>query len=442
MAGGRSDRRNLRTRGALKSSMQRLPKVVAWASVAAAVVIAGAMAALANAGRAGHPDPSFGKNGEVVVGEAHGYANAVAIGRSNRIVAAGTHSVIRLMPDGRLDRSFADGGIATLDSGAYSSHPSSVAAGPSSVALGAAGGIYVAGSSCSDFEHCDFAVSRLKPDGELDPSFGDGGTARIAFPNQNSWAGAIAKAPQGRLVVGGTSCFVASSCEFAIARLLRDGELDTSFGNDGKVTGSFGGCYYGLGGMALGQSGGIVVGGSCKPRIAVLARFDADGSPSQSFGHGGMVRRHVFINNVDGLALASHNRIVVAGPTRKAFGVLRFGRNGTYDLSFGDHGKAKAKFRNAEHRRVNAAAIDSRGRIVVAGTVQDEGFRSAFAFARFKQGGRVDRRFGNHGTVEVGRRKGLGSAASVAIDRRDRVVAAGPHVRHGRKRFAVVRLLG
>jgi uncharacterized delta-60 repeat protein len=415
---------------------------------AAAVSIAGVTVAQADSGRAGDPDPSFGQDGEVVIGEAHGFANAVAVGRSGRIVAAGENSVVRLRSNGRLDRAFGDGGIATLDSGAYANPPSSVAAGPQSVALGSGGGVYVAGSTCSDLEHCDFAVSRLKPDGELDSSFGDGGTARIAFANPNSSADGIARAPRGQLIVAGTSCFGTSNCVFGIARLNRGGDLDPYFGpggesgHGGKITGSFGGCPRDVGGMALTQSGGIVVGGSCQPHVAVLARFTRNGFADRSFGDGGMVSRHVFINNVDGLALASHNRIVAAGPTRKAFGAVRFERTGTYDSSFGDHGKAKATFRKAQHRRVETAAIDSRGRIIVAGTVQDVGFRSTFSFARFKPGGGVDRRFGHHGTVEVARGKGLGAAASVAIDRRDRVVSAGAHDRHGRKRYAVVRLLG
>jgi uncharacterized delta-60 repeat protein len=433
----------------LKPSVRALPRGIAWALLAAAAaLIVGAMAALANARRAGHPDPSFGHHGKVVVGQAPGFANAVAVGRSGRIVVAGDHSVVRLLPNGRLDQSFGDGGIATLDSGAYANPPSSLAAGPQSVALGSGGGVYVAGSTCSDLEHCDFAVSRLKPDGELDRSFGDEGTTQIAFPNPNSSAEAIARAPRGQLIVAGTSCFGISNCVFGIARLNRGGDLDPYFGpggesgHGGKITGSFGGCPRDLGGMALTQSGGIVVGGSCQPHVAVLARFTRNGFADRSFGDGGMVSRHVFINNVDGLALASHNRIVAAGPTRKAFGAVRFERTGTYDSSFGDHGKAKATFRKAQHRRVDAAAIDSGGRIVVAGTAQEVGFGSAFAFARFKPGGHVDRRFGKGGTVVVGRRKGFEDAASVAIDGRDRIVGAGPYDRHGRKRYAVVRLLG
>jgi uncharacterized delta-60 repeat protein len=398
--------------------------------------------ALAGGRRAGHPDPSFGHDGKVVVGEAHDFASAVAVGRSSRIVVAGDHSIVRLRSNGHLDRSFADGGIATLTSGAYATHPSSVAAGPSSVALGAAGAVYVAGSSCSDVEHCDFAVSRLKPDGELDRSFGDHGAARIALAKPYSFAQAIAKSRQGGLIVGGTGCVGSSTCVFEIVRLNRFGDLDSSFGQGGKVTGSFGGCYYGLGGMALDSRGRIVVGGSCQLHLAQLARFHPNGSPDQSFGHDGTVRTHVFITNVDALAIGTHDGIDAAGPAHKAFGAVRFGRHGGYDSSFGDRGRAKVKFPNADHRRVDAAAIDSRGHIIVAGAVQDQGSRSTFSFARFKARGRVDPQFGNHGRVEVGRGKGVQDAASVAIDRRDRIVAAGPHVRHARKRFAVVRLLG
>jgi hypothetical protein len=58
------------------------------------------------------------------------------------------------------------------------------------------------------------------------------------------------------------------------------------------------------------------------------------------------------------------------------------------------------------------------------------------------QGATYDRQFGKGGTVVVGQGEGFEDAASVAIDRRDRIVGAGPHVRHGRNRFAVVRLLG
>jgi hypothetical protein len=83
------------------------------------------------------------------VGQAHGFANAVDVGPSGRIVVAGSHSVVRLLPNGRLDRPFADGGVANLASGAYATQPSSVAAGPSSVAIGRSGRIFVAGTSCS-----------------------------------------------------------------------------------------------------------------------------------------------------------------------------------------------------------------------------------------------------------------------------------------------------
>jgi hypothetical protein len=70
------------------------------------------------------------------------------------------------------------------------------------------------------------------------------------------------------------------------------------------------------------------------------------------------------------------------------------------------------------------------------------------SFARFTPHGHVDRHFGQYGQVVTGRSvgggggQGLRGATSVAIDRRDRIVASGFQRKHRKHHFAVVRLLG
>jgi uncharacterized delta-60 repeat protein len=392
---------------------------------------------LAGAGRAGDLDPSFDRNGRSVVSRVHGYANAVDIGRKGRIVVAGTHTVARLRPNGQLDRSFDDDGIARLRFGPYAAEPSFVALGSSSVAVGPKGAVFVAGATCSSPDSCDFAVSRMTPNGELDRSFGQDGTARIGFANPDSSALAIQIVRDGKLVVGGNSCDASGRCDLAIARLDRDGRLNQAFGNGGRVVGSFGRCGEGLGAMATDSQHRIVVGSTCQNHIVTLARFKQNGGGlDTSFGRGGTVTRWVFINQADALAIDSHDRIDLAGRNHKGFGVVRFGRKGKYDSSFGDHGTARADFSKPDYVAVTSAAIDSRGRIVVAGQA------SGFSFARFKPQGRVDREFGNDGTVVAGRRDSFRHASSVAIDRRDRIVAAGLHQKHRKKNFGLMRLLG
>jgi hypothetical protein len=77
------------------------------------------------------------------------------------------------------------------------------------------------------------------------------------------------------------------------------------------------------------------------------------------------------------------------------------------------------------------------------------GYAFGFSFARFTAHGHVDRHFGRHGHVVTGHSvvtgstgQGLRGAASVAIDRRGRIVACGLQRNNREDHFAVVRLLG
>jgi len=305
----------------------------------------------------------------------------------------------------------------------------------------------VAGATCQGL--CDFAVSRLTPDGVLDKSFGQGGTARIDFGKPDGDAEAIVTVPGGRVVVGGRTCGP-NVCRFAIARLDRNGELDRSFGDGGRVVGSFGGggCSFPLGGMALDSRGRIVVGGSCQRHVVSLARFKPNGQPDPSFGHGGRVAKHVRIRGVSALAVDSHDRIDLAVERRQSgpnphtyyatFGVVRFGSGGKFDSAFGHHGLAKADFPRTDSAFPTSVALDSRNRIVVAGYASGQGF----SFARFKPNGGVNHRFGHDGTKFVGRRDGFRGVNSMAIDRRDRIVGAGQQKGNRSRHFGFVRLLG
>jgi uncharacterized delta-60 repeat protein len=405
------------------------------AAVMAIVLVA---PALAGSRGPGHLDRSFGHGGLLVVNRAHDAAYAVDIGRKGRIVVAGLHTISRRRPNGHPDRAFGHRGLVRLDSGPYAGPGSFAAVGSSSVAVGANGAVLVAGTSCSG--DCDFAVSRLTPDGKLDQSFGQGGTARIAFENPESEALSIAIANGGRLVVGGKTCD-ARTCEFALARLDRSGHLDPSFGNGGRVVGSFGDdCATPLGGMALDSRDRLVISGSCHNGFALIARFKANGEPDRSFARDGRRSRFVPIRHVNALTIDSKDRIDIAGPNHRTFGVIRFERGGRFDSSFGDHGLATADLKGVTFGSdPKSIELDSHGRIVVAGDVDFNGF----SVARFKPDGQVNHRFARNGIQRsVGRKHGLRTANSVAIDARDRIVGAGLQKSSGHRHFGLVRLLG
>jgi len=83
----------------------------------------------------------------------------------------------------------------------------------------------IAGSACA-FAH----------DGDLDPSFGTNGLTVIDF-GASATAYGLAIDPSGRVVLGGiVDGGTATGTDFAVARLTRDGQPDTTFSFDGKTT--------------------------------------------------------------------------------------------------------------------------------------------------------------------------------------------------------------
>src|SRR3954471_910985 len=102
------------------------------------------------------------------------------------------------------------------------------------------------------------------------------------------------------------------------------------------------------------------------------------------------------------VAVQSDGRIVVAGEARQidardsAIVLWRFNRNGTLDRGFGDRGIVREDLTPDEGETVRAIAIDSGGRIVVAGsTVAPGGTYSGTFVARFRRDGSRDATFGD-----------------------------------------------
>src|SRR5215208_5376717 len=160
MRRGSMTRKSRRTRR--ESCLPRRRAVAGATALGLALIVATA----AYARSAGDLDRSFGHHGLRIVRNANDASRAVAVGRKGRIVVAGGRTVARLRANGRLDRSFADGGIASLGTPSRIYGP-----GYSSLAVGPPGGIFVAAETCTtDERRCGFGVSHLKRDGDMDRS--------------------------------------------------------------------------------------------------------------------------------------------------------------------------------------------------------------------------------------------------------------------------------
>lgn len=201
-------------------------------------------------------------------------------------------------------------------------------------------------------------------DGDLDTSFGQGGRVTTLFPD-GSFANAVAIQQDGRIVAVGAAAGPSLSGEFAVARYETDGSLDPGFDEDGMVTTPIAGGGDEARSVAIQPNGKIVVAGTdSRQRFAVL-RYLGDGRLDPRFGTDGIVRSDLTSGEDIGfdVAIQRDGKIVVAGSAGGRIAVVRYLRDGRLDRAFGEGGTV-LMVRGGVAR---ALAIQPDGKIVLTG---------------------------------------------------------------------------
>jgi uncharacterized delta-60 repeat protein len=273
--------------------------------------------------------------------------------------------------------------------------------------------------------------------GDLDLSFGGDGKVATNFTSGDDMAFGVAVQPDGKIVAVGSADF---QNEFALARYTTDGSLDASFDADGKVTTSFTGDHDSAHDVAIQADGKIVAVGTAGFESYALARYESDGSLDPSFGGDGKV-----LSDLTGgrdvayaVAIQANGKIVVAGRSagaRGRFALARYESEGSLDTSFGGDGIVFTNFTSQDDYATDVA-IFANGKVVAAGRGGGAGGR--FALSRYESDGSLDTSFGEDGRVLTNFTSGDDYARGVAIQPNGRVVAAGGAAGAG-GRFALVR---
>ncbi len=154
--------------------------------------------------------------------------------------------------------------------------------------------------------------------------------------------------------------------------------------------------------------------------IGLDPTFGTDGLVSTDFASGD--------DWVRSLAIDSQGRLVVAGTCENGgsgsdFALARYTVDGELDTNFGSNGVVSTDFASGNDYG-NSLAIDSQGRLVVAGRCEN-GSGSDFALARYTVDGELDTNFGSNGVVSTDFASGNDYGNSLAIDSQGRLVVAG-----------------
>jgi uncharacterized delta-60 repeat protein len=372
--------------------------------------------------QAGTLDPKFGNGG--IVFTANTVANAGALQGDGKILVAGSISTVqnsqqpgllRYNTDGTLDPNFGIGGKVVIGG---------TNAGPVfAVTIQTDGKILAAAPA-----NLHLTVFRFNSNGSLDNTFGNNGATAIQ-PAELFLApasGGIALEPDGRILVA-TGHNDGGSLRI-VARLLANGQLDSTFGSNG-IAPTFGGDS-----VAVLPNGNILVGTG-----SVTSAYAPNGAVVKAFGIHGQTPG--FANDAGGFVVTNNSstvpRIITAGTiftdlnlmslnSVSGFLLVSYKIDGTLDNAFGIHGGVTTPFPRNILARAFAVALQTNGDIVAVGqTALTDTGSSDFALVRYNPDGNVDTTFGHSGFVSTPFGTSVAFANTVLIQIDGKIIAVG-----------------
>jgi uncharacterized delta-60 repeat protein len=348
-------------------------------------------------------DASFADNGIYMPNVVQQGADlAIAVQEDGKYVTVGAHAldhvngghsapaIARFMPDGRMDTNFGYRGGSYKELGQdndgndFSGYYKNVSILPD-------GKIICFGQ----FNNANgFLAARYTEDGILDTDFNTNGLLTIKGGCTGSTCKQLAGYGEvdneGRIVMIGSATTVNGSNyqNPIVMRLLPDGSIDNSFGQNGngRVFLDLSPVFEGFTTGALFPNNSILAGGHVYKlpeavTYSTIAKFTVGGILDNGFGEDGVVyykpegalsATNVFVKiQADGRILSLINYLDAQNKSR--YGLIRLLSTGQIDASFGTSGFVEFRPQDKEPRTVDGLNIDSEGNILITGSVQNVG---------------------------------------------------------------------
>lgn len=391
-------------------------------------------------GQAGLASAAFGPRGTEVLGYPGAQVAAAYWGQTLLAVGFENRKVVRLRPDGSVDRRF--GGDGKVEIAAED------------IAVTADRKILILGAP--ERLEADPTLTRLLPNGRPDRSFGGDGVITVDLGYRYDTGTTLMVDAKGRMVIGG---FSAERIEprgnsvggGTMVRLLPGGAVDRSFGSDGRLV--LAGGEDGVADLAPGPRGSIFVlsGGTS----AFMVRLRAGGGVDLSFGEEGIVSlgrlaEQVgvdYFGSVPSIGVAPGGKIVLAGTDsdplddrlRYRVVALRLRPDGSLDPRYGEGGLAAARL--GSWFFAAAMLLRPSGHLVVAGSSQrPPGKHSVMAAIGFDPDGKLDRSFGRDGKLRIDFGKTWGSSEAIVAHPGGRATIVGYAAGKERSGLALARI--
>ena len=357
---------------------------------------------------------------------------------------------------GTLDPKFASNGV----------YYDSFSIATNKAALLQSNGKIVLGGYGSEGSQTGFFLKRLTEKGLTDSSFGNYGTKviDIAFFDEVT---SLALQADGKIVAVGSSYLffvrdedfkVFYNMNFSITRILPNGDIDSSFGDNGIVQTDFGGVEEAYS-VAIQKDGKILVGGSTGalppsqnvPKF-LLVRYLPDGKIDSTFGVKGKVST-IFNSSTDDIIkkvlCLTDGSILVCGTINGArgindsgdFALAKYLSNGDLDESFGTGGKVTTSMNRTGSLLMDAILLKE-GKILTSGVTNygnDSKIRPVLV--QYNTDGSIDSEFGVQGIQEIIFSDGKSEGRSIASQHNGKIIMTSAIGFTNSSAVVVIRLL-
>lgn len=359
-------------------------------------------------------DPTFDGDGMVLddIGDSEAQAQACARQADGRIVLAGSSRggylqvVARLNANGSLDSTFSGDARASIVTGGSISYLTDVA-------VQADQKIVVMGTTLLNNVY-RVTVARLLPSGSLDPSFGNAGLAFLPPRSPSDISAGLAIQSDGRLLLA-SAAWNGTDDSVRVTRLLATGQVDVSFGTGGTVMLAGGGYELKYPALALQPDGRSLVVGQRRRYVfpqnlyeVVAIRLTSTGALDATFGVGGVATILAGSDQLPADVLVqSDGRIVVTGVQQVSSAhrnswAFRLTASGQPDSTYGTQGYRLIS-EGAGEDRMAGATLQSFDRLLVAGN-SGPSYATSPQLARLVGTGSLDPLFAGDGiaTLDLG----------------------------------------
>lgn len=257
----------------------------------------------------------------------------------------------------------------------------------------------------------DFVIRRYNSNGTVDFSFGVNGKAvTTPQPGFNIAKSVTIQADGKILVVGYSRTLPSEQYSSNLVRYQSNGTLDTTFGNDGKVTPKFDATNDDASILLIQPDNKLIAIGIKRNstqngylfKDIALSRYNGNGSPDTSFGtegkvisaiEGNMNKITCGILQPDGKIVAANSFYNTSVDNLMHYELIRYNDDGTIDTAYGTNGKVIAD------SEATAMLSQPDGKIITVSIGYDSQSNAALILKRYNNDGTPDNGFGNNGTA-------------------------------------------